>query len=109
MAKEDLRFIYQDSTGTRRDENIAFYKLDEELAETEKPTYNVQINLSVFLSSRPQDITWFSLHILNKKITGRVDMRWDFRKDYVRVYCCLYTNINKVMITVEKASPDSPG
>jgi len=97
--------VYQDSTGTRSDGIIVHYELDE----TKMPIYKVEIILYVILPSKPQDITWFSLHILNKKITGRVDMRWDFRKDYVRVYCCLYTNINKVMITVEKASPDSPG
>jgi len=78
LAKDNLRFVYQDSTGMRSDGFIDSYELDE----TKKPEYEVDISLSVFLiPSNPQDITWFSLHILNKNFAGRVDMRWDFRKD----------------------------
>ena len=76
-AKEDLRFIYQDSTGTRKDGEIYSYELDE----TKKPEYMVKIQVVISLPSNPQNITWFSLHILNKNTAGRVDMRWDFRKD----------------------------
>jgi len=77
LTKDDLRFIYQDSTGARQDGVIISYELNE----TKKPEYRVQIGVIILLLSNPQDITWFSLHILNKVFTGRVDMRWDFRKD----------------------------
>ena len=77
LAKDDLRFVYQDSAGTRKDGAIVSYKLDE----TKKPEYIVEIEVGISLPSNQQNITWFSLHILNKKTPGRVDMRWDFRKD----------------------------
>jgi len=78
LAKDNLRFVYQDSTGMRSDGLIDSYELDE----TKKPEYKVNIFVYVFLiPSNPKDITWFSLHILNKYTAGRVDMRWDFRKD----------------------------
>jgi predicted small secreted protein len=77
LAKDNLRFIYQDSIGTRKDGKIYHYELDE----SKKPIYMVHMGVFVFLPSNPQDITWFSLHILNKKLAGRVDMRWDFQKD----------------------------
>jgi len=78
LAKENLRFVYQDSTGSREDGTIYSYNLDE----TKKPIYSVMVMADVPISTNnPQDITWFSLHILNKYIAGRVDMRWDFRKD----------------------------
>lgn len=77
LAKEDLQFIYQDSTGARKNGVIYFYELEE----TKEPEYSVEIGLGVYLPSNPQDITWFSLHILNKRSTERVDMRWDFKKD----------------------------
>jgi hypothetical protein len=79
LAKDDLRFVYQDSTGMRKDGEIYHNELDE----TKKPIYYlVKIKLEVHFFSNPQDITWFSLHILNKNRAGRVDMRWDFRKDW---------------------------
>ena len=78
LAKDDLRFVYQDSTGMRKDGEIGSYKLDE----TKKPIYMVKpVEVAISSLSKPQDITWFSLHILNKNIAGRVDMRWDFKKD----------------------------
>jgi hypothetical protein len=77
LAKDDLRFIYQDSTGAIQNGEIYSYKLDE----TKKPEYHVEIMVDILPISNPQNITWFSLHILNKKIVGRVDMCWDFRKD----------------------------
>ena len=77
LAKDDLRFIYQDSTGIRRDGEIDYYELDE----TKKPIYRVEVGLLISSLFNLQDITWFSLHILNKYTAGRVDMRWDFRKD----------------------------
>ena len=77
LVKDDLRFVYQDSTGTRKDGIISFYELDE----TKKPIYSVYMLLAVSLSYSPQDITWFSLHILNQKLNGRVDTCWEFGKD----------------------------
>ena len=77
LAKDDLRFIYQDSTGIRRDGEIDYYELDE----TKKPIYRVEVGLLISSLFNLQDITWFSLHILNKNKAGRVDMRWDFKKD----------------------------
>ncbi len=77
LAKDDLRFVYQDSTGTRKDGMIILYEMDE----TKKPIYKVSTGAGVSLHSNLQNITWFSLHILNKKTAGRVDMCWDFKKD----------------------------
>ena len=77
LAEDDLRFVYQDSTGARKDGEIISYELDE----TKKSEYFVKIEVAILLPSNPQDITWFSLHILNKNVAGRVDMRWNFRKD----------------------------
>ena len=77
LAKEDLRFVYQDSTGMKRDGEIDHYELDE----TKMPIYSVLTMVFVSGLTNHQDITWFSLHILNKKTAGRVDMRWKFRKD----------------------------
>ena len=71
LAKDDLRFVYQDSTGSKIDGDVIFYKVKEV----------TRIDVAILVTSNPQDITWFSLHILNKYIAGRVDMRWDFRKD----------------------------
>jgi len=78
LAKENLRFVYQDSTGIQEDGTIYAYNLDE----TKKPIYSVKVMSDVPISTNnPQDITWFSLHILNTESTGRVGMRWVFRKD----------------------------
>jgi hypothetical protein len=77
LAEDDLRFIYQDSTGAKKDGEIYIYKPNE----TKKPVYSIFAMVSVSLPSHPQDITWFSFHIFNKNKAGRVDMRWDFRKD----------------------------
>jgi len=77
LAKENLRFVYQDSTGSREDGTIYSYNLDE----TKKPIYSVMVMADVPISTNnPQDITWFSLHILNTQHFGRVDMRWEFQK-----------------------------
>ena len=41
----------------------------------------VVVNLEVPFSANHQDITWFSLLIINTtKVSGRADMRWDFKK-----------------------------
>jgi hypothetical protein len=77
LEKKNLRFVYQDSTGERKDGIIVVYKLDE----TKKPIYKATIELDVPLCNNFEEITWFSMHILNKKTAGRVDMCWEFKKN----------------------------
>ncbi|MCX6089930.1 MAG: hypothetical protein NTX88_06120 [Candidatus Atribacteria bacterium] len=77
LDKDQLRFVFQNSTGTKKDANIHDYNLDE----TKKPIYSAQINLLADLPPNAEKITWFSLHILNKGDTRRVDMSWTFKKE----------------------------